>query len=300
MEGTMELELFEKTEIWIRPIQIQEVNLDLVAEKVAEILSLKKREVMVVDVREDLITLDIMKKAVNAQDIIGKKEALLHALAEIPGISLTPETTIHSEGILGLINVEDQKLAEKLLKRVEQVKRQVSDQIRTKAIIFPSGFEIQKGLIQDTNSSYIERRLKKEGFKVTIADVLEDNLEFITFALTKAINKGFGLIITTGGVGAESKDRMIEVFLELDPKASTPYIIRYEKGTGRHEKDGVKIGVAYVKPSFIIALPGPHEEVKIGIEVIIEGLKRGLNKEELALSLSKKFTQSLREIHHPS
>jgi molybdenum cofactor synthesis domain-containing protein len=300
MEGTMELELFEKTEIWIRPIQIQEVNLDLVAEKVAEILSLKKREVMVVDVREDLITLDIMKKAVNAQDIIGKKEALLHALAEIPGISLTPETTIHSEGILGLINVEDQKLAEKLLKRVEQVKRQVSDQIRTKAIIFPSGFEIQKGLIQDTNSSYIERRLKKEGFKVTIADVLEDNLEFITFALTKAINKGFGLIITTGGVGAESKDRMIEALLELDPKASTPYIIRYEKGTGRHEKDGVKIGVAYVKPSFIIALPGPHEEVKIGIEVIIEGLKRGLNKEELALSLSKKFTQSLREIHHPS
>ena len=296
----MELELFEKTEIWIRPIQIQEVNLDLVAEKVAEILSLKKREVMVVDVREDLITLDIMKKAVNAQDIIGKKEALLHALAEIPGFSLTPETTIHSEGILGLINVEDQKLAEKLLKRAERVKRQVSDQIRKKAIIFPSGFEIQKGLIQDTNSPYIERRLQKKGFKVAIAEVLEDNLEFITFALTKAINNGFGLIITTGGVGAESKDRMIEALLELDPKASTPYIIRYEKGTGRHEKDGVKIGVAYVKPSFIIALPGPHEEVKIGIEVIIEGLKRGLNKEELALSLSKKFTQSLREIHHPS
>ena len=64
---------------------------------------------MVVDAREDLITLDIMKKAVNAQDIIGKKEALLHALAQIPGVSLTPETTIHSEGILGLIDIEDQK-----------------------------------------------------------------------------------------------------------------------------------------------------------------------------------------------
>jgi molybdenum cofactor synthesis domain-containing protein len=293
----MELELFEKTEIWIRPIQIQEVNLNLIAEKVADILSLKRREVMVVDVREDVITLDIMKKVVNAQAIIGKKEAILHALAGIPGVSLTPETTIHSEGILGLINVEDQKLAEKLLKRAERVKREVSGHIRNKAIIFPSGFEIQKGLIQDTNSPYIEHRLKKKGFKVTIADVLEDNLEFITFALTKAINNGFGLIITTGGVGAESKDRMIEALLELDPKASTPYIIRYEKGTGRHEKDGVKIGVAYVKPSFIIALPGPHEEVKIGIEVILEGLKKGLSKEELALSLSKKLTQSLRKIH---
>jgi len=297
MEGTMELELFEKTEIWIRPIQIQEVNLDLVAEKVAEVLNLKKREVMVVDAREDLITLDVLKKAVNAQDIIGKKEALLHALAQIPGVSLAPETTIHSEGILGLIDIEDQKVAKGLLGKMKRLGQQISDHISKRSIVFPSGSEVKKGFIQDTNSPYIQTRLKKEGFSVTLGEVLEDDLELIVTVLTKAVNGGSGLIITTGGVGAESKDRMIEALLELDPEASTPYIIRYEKGTGRHEKDGVKIGVAYVKPSFIIALPGPHEEVKIGIEVIIEGLKKGLNKEELALSLSKTLTQSLREIH---
>ena len=293
----MELELFEKTEIWIRPIQIQEVNLGLVAEKVAEVLSLKKSEVMVVDAREDLITLDIMKKAVNAQDIIGKKEALLHALAQIPGVSLTSETTIHSEGILGLIDIEDQKVAKGLLGKMKRLGQQISDHISKRSIVFPSGSEVKKGFIQDTNSPYIQTRLKKEGFSVTLGEVLEDDLELIVTVLTKAVNGGSGLIITTGGVGAESKDRMIEALLELDPEASTPYIIRYEKGTGRHEKDGVKIGVAYVKPSFIIALPGPHEEVKIGIEVIIEGLKKGLNKEELALSLSKTLAQSLREIH---
>jgi len=294
----MELELFEKTEIWIRPIQIQEVNLGLVAEKVAEVLNLKKREVMVVDAREDLITLDIMKKAVNAQDIIGKKEALLHALAQIPGVSLTSETTIHSEGILGLIDIEDQKVAKDLLGKMEKLGQQISSHIKKRAMVFPSGFEVKKGFIQDTNSPYIKTRLEKEGLNVTLGEVLEDDLELIVTALTKAIHEGFGLIITTGGVGAESKDRMIEALLELDPKASTPYISRYEKGTGRHEKDGVRIGVAYVKPSFIVALPGPHEEVKIGIEVIIEGLKRGLSKEELARSLSTKFTQFLREIHH--
>ena len=297
MEGTMELELFEKTEIWIRPIQIQEVNLDLVAEKVAEVLNLKKREVMVVDAREDLITLDVLKKAVNAQDIIGKKEALLHALAQIPGVSLAPETTIHSEGILGLIDIEDQKVAKGLLGKMKRLGQQISDHISKRSIVFPSGSEVKKGFIQDTNSPYIQTRLKKEGFSVTLGEVLEDDLELIVTVLTKAVNGGSGLIITTGGVGAESKDRMIEALLELDPEASTPYIIRYEKGTGRHEKDGVKIGVAYVKPSFIIALPGPHEEVKIGIEVIIEGLKKGQNKEELALSLSKTLAQSLREIH---
>jgi molybdenum cofactor synthesis domain-containing protein len=198
---------------------------------------------------------------------------------------------------LGLIDIEDQKVAKDLLGKMEKLGQQVSDRIKKRSIVFPSGSEVKKGFIQDTNSPYIQTRLKKEGLNVTLGEVLEDDLELIVTALTKAIHEGFGLIITTGGVGAESKDRMIEALLELDPKASTPYIVRYEKGTGRHEKDGVKIGVAYVKPSFIIALPGPHEEVKIGIEVIIDGLKRGLNKEELALSLSKKFTQSLKKIH---
>jgi len=77
----------------------------------------------------------------------------------------------------------------------------------------------------------------------------------IASALRRAVNEGFGLVITTWGGWCEDKDRTIEGLLELDPTAATPYIIRYEKGKGRHEKDGVRIGVGYVKPSFIIALP---------------------------------------------
>jgi hypothetical protein len=89
----------------------------------------------------------------------------------------------------------------------------------------------------------------------------------------------------------------VEALLELDSRASTPYIIRYEKGTGRHEKDGVKIGVAYCKPTLIVALPGPHEEVKIGIETVIEELKRGADREALALALSEKLINLLRKVH---
>jgi molybdenum cofactor synthesis domain-containing protein len=294
----MELELFEKTEIWVRPIRIRDVNLNVVAERVAEVLNLKKEEVMVIDVREDVIALDIMKKTVNAEDIIGKKEALLQTFAAITGVNLTPDTSIHAEGILGLIEIIDQKAANHFLKEFKRLGDQISDQIRKRAIIFPSGIEIQRGFIKDTNSPYIKHRLTEEGFKATIGDVLEDNLEHIVPALRKAIQDGFGLIITTGGVGAENKDRVIEALLRLDPRASTPYIIHYEKGTGRHEKDGVKIGVAYLKPSFIIALPGPHEEVKIGVEIIVEGLKNGWDKETLALALSEKYIQSLKKIHH--
>ena len=294
----MELELFEKTEIWIRPIQIKDVNLGVIAERVADVLRLKKTEVMVVDVREDLVTLDIMKKAVRAEDIIGKKEAILLALTAVPGVTITPETTIHSEGILGIIDIEDKRVAEEIFKRMEQMGREISDRIRKRAIVFPSGFEIKKGMVQDTNSPYIRARLTEEGYNVTLGEVLEDDLERIVSALRKAVAEGFGLIMTTGGVGAENKDWTIEALLKLDPDASTPYIIHYEKGTGRHVKDGVRIGIAYVKPSFIISLPGPHDEVKIGIEVAIGGLKKGLNKEELAQSLFEKYIQVLRNIHH--
>jgi molybdopterin biosynthesis enzyme MoaB len=294
----MELELLEKTEIWVRPLVIWEVNLDLVAERVAQVLNLRNREVLVVDVREDLITLDILKKTVRAEDIIGKRDALLRTLATVPGISLLPETEIHSEGILGLIDLEDQAVAEDVLNKMEQMERDISARIRKRGIVFPSGFEIQQGLIQDTNSPYIKTRLAREGFDVRVGEILDDNLDSIVSALNRAVGEGFGLIITTGGVGAESKDRLVEALLTLDPGASTPYIIRYEKGKGRHEKDGVKIGVAYRKPAFIIALPGPHEEAKMGIEVIIDGLKKGLNKEELALALAEKYIAALRRIHH--
>lgn len=296
----MEFQLFEKTEIWIRPIRVRDVNLTLLAGKVAEVLNLDKKEVMVVDVREETVTLDIMRKTVNAQDIIGKKNPLLQALAEIHGVSLTPETTIHSEGVLGLIDIEDQEVARKLVEETERMGQQILDHLKKRAIVFPSGSEIQKGLIQDTNSPYLAQRLSEEGFKVTIGNVLEDDLGAIASALSEALNEGFGLIITTGGVGAEDKDRTIEALIKLDPSASTPYIFHYEKGMGRHEKDGVRIGVAYLKPSLIIALPGPHEEVRLGIDVIIDGLKKGLNKEALAASLSKKYSESFQKIHHSS
>lgn len=294
----MELELFEKTEIWVSPIRITDVDLGLIAEKFAEVLHLDKKEIMVVDVREELVTLDILKKSVKAEDIIGKNDALLKALAAIPGVSLSSETSVHSDGILGLIAIENQEMAGEILGGMERMQRDISERIRKRAIVFPSGFEVQRGMIQDTNSPYIRERLMKEGYSVTVGDALEDDIENIAPILRRALSEGYGLIITTGGVGAEDKDRMVEALLRIDPEASTPYIIHYEKGKGRHEKDGVRIGVAYLHPSYVIALPGPHEEVKAGMDVIVEGLKKRLGKEDLASALANEFIGRLKRIHN--
>ena len=50
------------------------------------------------------------------------------------------------------------------------------------------------------------------------------------------------MIITTGGVGAEAKDRTIEATERLDPKTAVQWIVKYQK-QGRHVKEGVRIGV---------------------------------------------------------
>ncbi len=111
--------------------------------------------------------------------------------------------------------------------------------------------------------------------------------------LNNALNEGFGTIIVTGGTGAEDKDFTVEAIKKLDPEASTPYILRFHPGTHRHYHDGVKIAVGEVGITKIIALPGPHEEVELISELLINGVKNRLNKytfsQILASPLRKKW-----------
>lgn len=273
----MKLNLLEKTEIWIKKVEMKDVDLNIVARRVAEALNLRPEEVLVVDVRESVITIDILKRDVEAEDIIGKKEVLFQLLKNIPGLTLTEETAIHSEGILGMIEI-DKEMAHDVLRGSEKVGEEIRRNIRKRVIVFSTGFEIRNGMVRDTNLPYIVERLSKEGYNVTAGKVLEDDEENIGWVLQNALSQGFGTIITTGGVGAEGKDKTIEGLLKVDPHASTPYVTKYAKGTGRHEKDGVRIGVGRAGESTLIALPGPNDEVKLSLEMVIDGIKENWDK----------------------
>jgi molybdopterin biosynthesis enzyme MoaB len=102
-------------------------------------------------------------------------------------------------------------------------------------------------------------------------------------------------VITTGGIGAEDKDQTVEAILRLDPDAATPYIVRFQQGTGRHVKDGVRIAVGQLDEGLIVALPGPHEEVQLGLEVLLESMRERLTKSELAEALAARLRTELRE-----
>jgi molybdopterin biosynthesis enzyme MoaB len=133
--------------------------------------------------------------------------------------------------------------------------------------------------------------MKAAGYSVTVGPTLKDDKLLTTANLREAVEDGYGLIITSGGVGAENKDCTIEAILALDPDPSTPYICKYQIGKGRHHKDGVKIGVGKVSGTLIIALPGSNDEVKARLDVLMEGLKGNSDKSNLAENIA----QSLRE-----
>ncbi|ABB15031.1 molybdopterin-binding protein [Carboxydothermus hydrogenoformans] len=281
----MELNLLEKTELWIENIKLQNANLSTIAEVVADVLEIPKDKVLVVDVRENHITLDILQKTIQAEQVFGKKQQLLKKLSEIPGVNIVPETDIHSEGILGFISLDESEVPQ-VLARTEKIVDEIKMKIAKRVIVFPTGFEVKRGMIADTNTPYIIQRMTEAGYKVTKGEILDDSADYIAAKLNDAVNSGYGLIITTGGIGAEDKDRTVEGVLLVDPQAATPYIVKYQQGTGRHEKNGVRIAVGMVGNSLIVSLPGPHDEVKLALDVLIRALDEGKSKEEIAQEIA--------------
>jgi molybdenum cofactor synthesis domain-containing protein len=277
----MGLNLLEKTELWVNNITLDNANLTELAETVADTLRIERSKVLVVDVRPQHITLDILEKEIPEENILGKKKLLLKALSKLSGVNITEETYIHSNGILGMICLDPENPKE-ILCTINNMVSEMKEKISKRAIVFPTGFEVKEKLIEDTNTPYLKEVLEQEGFKVTVGDVIEDDIDDMIFKLDEAVSKAYGLIITTGGVGAEDKDKTVESVLKIDPQAITPYIVKFKQGTGRHVKDGVKIAVGNVGPSLIVSMPGPNDEVQIATKVLIECLKNNCDKTQIA------------------
>ena len=290
-----EFDLFQKTELRIENISLHGANLNDVAATVAEVLELDRDEVLVTDALHDVMTIDILRKTVDAFRLVGKRERLLHQLDHLSGVEITDATSICSEGMLGWIALDEPE-AREALERSEKMAEEIRKTMAKRAIIFSTGFEVSSGQIEDTNKPTIAKRLEADGYSVNEGPALQDDASSIAAAFRQAIESdGYGIIITTGGVGAEKKDQTVEAVLSLDPKAATPYISKYKQGTGRHHKDGVRIAVGRVSDALIVALPGPNDEVRSSLDVLVEGLECDWSKELLAERLAENLRKKLRE-----
>ncbi len=291
--------LLQKTELRIEHISLRNANLNDIAAVVATVMGMDRNEVLVTDLQNNIMTIDILKENIDAYNIVGKKDLLLRQLAALPGVSISAETTVCSEGMLGWIAFEEMEAAE-ALQRSEKMAEEIKQRLSKRAVVFSTGLEVVGGQIEDTNKPAISNRLEAEGYSVVHGPTLKDDMSLIAGNLRQAIdNGGYGLIVITGGVGAERKDKTIEAVQILDPDAAVPYICRFEKGTGRHTKDGVRIGVAEIADTLIIALPGPNDEVRSSLDVLVSGLKSNLNKHDLAREIAENLKIDLQnKMHH--
>jgi molybdenum cofactor synthesis domain-containing protein len=293
-----EFDLLRKTELKIEKIHLSNANLSNIAATAAEILGLEPNEVLVVDYRDGTLVLDILNNCVNAYKLVGQQEVLLQTLGALPGVSVTDQTSIASDGMLGWIAL-DRDQALHALRQGEKMAAEIISIIGKRVIVFSSGAEVANKEIEDTNTPMIMDCLACEGFKVSRGEVLKDDKFLIAARLRETSETGgFGVIITTGGVGAEDKDHTVEAVREIDPHAATPYICHFEVGTGRHVKDGVKIAVGDCNGTLIISLPGPNDEVKASLDPLIQGLKNMAEKNDLAESIAQNLRTILRKKMH--
>ena len=290
----MEHNLFEKTELWIKGISLDNVDLDEIAKIVADTLHLQRKELLVTDVQGESLVVDILRSSIDAHAIIGKEEELLRRLSAHPGVTITEKTSVGSQGLLSWIAVESAE-GQKALKKSEEMAKEIQARLLKTAIVFSSGTEVANGQVMDTNTPTISRRLKEEGYSVKVGPTLKDDEVLIAAHLRQAVDEGYGLAITTGGVGAEDKDRTIEAVLMVDPEAIAIPVFKYQLGVGRHQhKNTVRIAVGKIFQTLIVALPGPNDEVQLGLESLVKGLASHFSKDQLAENIANSLKERIK------
>jgi len=288
-----EFDLLKKNELKFRNITLNHANLNDIAAAVANVMQLHTSEVLVTDYLDNVMTLDILRDTIYPHQVLAKKDGLLAALKQIPGVHITDATSVFSEGMLGWI-AADADQAEEAMKTSEKMLAGIRERLAKRAIVFSTGAEVIKGEIEDTNSATISDTLTAEGYTVKFGGNLRDDQDLIAGTLRRAVMDGYTIVITTGGVGAESKDCTVEAVIDVDPQAATPYICTFTKGVGRHVKDGVRIAVGELDDAVIISLPGPNDEVRASMPLLMEGLTKRPSKHQFAEHIAANLRDKLR------
>ena len=269
-----EAELLDKTEVWIVDVTLVDADLRELARVAAAILSFRPDRVFVTDVRDRHIVLDVLEPRVELADVAGKEPELLAVLREIDGVVVGPEAAVHSYGVLGVIGTPAEDVPE-LLARASEVESGLRRYVDRRAVVVSTGGEVVHGNVRDTNFPIAKEILEAAGYEVSFGGTVPDDDATIAGRVARLAGDGHGLVITTGGVGAEDKDRTIEAIQRLDPDLATAVLAVYEVGHGRHVKDSVRVAVATVGWSVVVALPGPSHEVRLALPRVVEGLRGG-------------------------
>lgn len=291
-----EVQLLGKSEVWLHGIHLDDVDLPLFARTAAEALGLPGDKVFVTDVRRGVVVLDVLVPRVSLDDVAGKQRALLDALGALAGVRINPAAEVHSEGVMGVIGAGPAEAAN-VVSQARRIEGQIRDYAASRVAVVATGAELVAGSVRDTNYEAAREILGGAGFEVKRGGVVGDDERRIAGLVARLAGDGFGLVITTGGVGAEDKDRTVEALERLDPGLATAVLAHYTKGTGRHAKDSVRIAVGTLGWTTVVALPGPTHEVRLALPILVAGIRAGTAPAELVEALAAPLRASL-PVHH--
>jgi molybdopterin biosynthesis enzyme MoaB len=287
-----EVHLLDKTEVWIRGVRLTDADLLAIARTAAEVLSLPPTRVFVTDVREDHLVLDVLVPRVRLADVAGKQAALLAALGMLPGVHVTRDASVHSEGVLGVVGAPASEVPI-LLQEAQRIDAGIRTYAARRVAVVSTGGEVLDGRVRDTNLEAVREILGGAGYEVTFGGTVGDDERGIAGRVALLAGEGYGVVITTGGVGCEEKDRTVEALALLDPQLATAVLARYRVGQGRHVKDAVRIAVARVAWGIAVALPGPTHEVRLALPVLVEGLGANLSPQDLVEAVAQPLRAAL-------
>ncbi|WP_298290795.1 molybdopterin-binding protein [Novosphingobium sp.] len=268
------LDLLSKTELWVEDIVLEDVDLTRLALCAGGVLGLGAEDIFVTDVRDRRVVFDVVSPSVSLEAIAGKEAALLDALRGFGGVSLGGQASVHSFGVLGVIGAPAEQAAD-ILANAAKLEAGLKAYVARSVVVLSTGGEVARGEIEDTNFAAAQSVLGALGFRVDHAGVVEDDEVLIAARLDHLLGEGYGLLITTGGVGAEDKDKTIEAMQRVAPDLSTAVLAQYQVGHGRHVKPHVRVACGRVGETVLVALPGPTREVLAALPLLAEALAEG-------------------------
>lgn len=279
------LDLFGKTELWVMGISLNGTDLSLLAAAAADALSQPRDKLFVTDVRNDHVVFDVMVDSVEMDSLVGQQAALLAALAAVDGVRLHDGAAVHSHGVLGIVGTPPEQAGD-VLAAATRLDANLRAYVARRIAVISTGAEVARGEIIDTNCAAVSEIMGAAGYIVESGGVVDDDEVAIAGRVARMAEDGFGIIITTGGVGAEDKDRTIEAIQRIADEVATAVLMHYEVGHGRHVKPHVRVACGLLSGTLIIALPGPTREVRAALPNLIKSLENKDNIAEVAEAMA--------------
>ena len=161
--------------------------------------------------REGLLRVDVA--GLNRVNGLGE----MMIAARMGGLPVKPGDKLAGTRIIPLV-IEKEKMERAREAAGEEPLLQILPFKKMKAGLVTTGNEVYAGLIEDTFSPVIRRKLAEYGCEVTDHVILDDSPGKITDAIRQMLDKGLDMVLCTGG-------------MSVDPDDKTPLAIR--NGTDR-------------------------------------------------------------------